>query len=149
MSDYFPPSAFYFEVSIDGVAGVQGQFQEASGIEVEVEIERLKEVGNNAFQQPVPGQTKYNNLVLKRGILVGGSELMRWAKDSIQSNLNKRIRPRNIVVSLLDPGTGNPLVSWSFVAAYPVKWSLGALNSQESAIATETIEFAYQEWKFA
>ncbi len=149
MSEYFPPSAFYFEVRIDGMAGVQGQFQEVSGIDVEVEVERLKEAGNNAFQQPVPGQTKYNNLVLKRGLLVEGSALADWVEDCVQSNLNKKVKLKDVLVSILDPETGSALMSWSFANAFPVKWSMGALNSQESAVAVETIELAYQEWKFA
>lgn len=153
MSEYFPPSAFYFEVRISGMSGVQGQFQEVSGIDVEVEVERLKEAGNNSFEQPVPGRTKYNNLVLKRGLFVEGSAMAKWVKKSAQSNLEmsgiSRVQLKDVIVSLLDPSTGSALMSWSFVNAFPVKWSLGALNSQESAVAIENIELAYQEWKFA
>jgi phage tail-like protein len=35
-------------------------------------------------------------------------------------------------------------MSWSFVKAYPLKWSVADLKSQESSVLIETIEFAYQ-----
>jgi hypothetical protein len=35
-------------------------------------------------------------------------------------------------------------MSWNFVKAYPVKWAINDLKSQESNILIETIELAYQ-----
>jgi phage tail-like protein len=36
-----------------------------------------------------------------------------------------------------------PLITWNVVHAWPVKWSVGDLNAEESKIAIETIELVY------
>jgi phage tail-like protein len=146
------PPAFFFEVMIDGFGSVQGAFQEASGMEVSAELETISEAGLNTFSHRVPKRTTYNNLVLKRGYVVEDSAMMDWVQQTLQDgiSLGNKIVPKNILVTVLDPGYSTiPLRSWNFVNAYPVKWSLGALNSQESALTIESIEFAYSYWTFA
>lgn len=140
------PPAFYYSVEIGGFAAIQAAFQEASGLEVSMETEPIAEAGLNAYSHRVPKRTSYNNLVLKRGLVTDDSAMVDWVRDSIQSGLNMRIKPKNITVNLLDPETGSPLKSWCFIDAYPVKWSVGPLNSTESALTIENIEFAYAFW---
>lgn len=147
--DWFPPASFHFEVRIAGAAGIQGKFQEVSGLDVELEIERIKEAGNNAYEQPVPGRTKYNNLVLKRGFVPAGAGLYGWVSSTMQSGLNTKVSPRTIIVTLLSTTDSTPLMSWNFANAYPVKWSVGGFNAMDSSIVIETLEFTYQEWKLA
>jgi phage tail-like protein len=38
---------------------------------------------------------------------------------------------------------GQLTISWAFINAYPVKWSVSELNAMENSIAMETLEFAY------
>jgi phage tail-like protein len=149
------PSAFWFELSIGDLGSAHAAFQEVSGIEVNADIETISEAGLNSYSHRVPKRTSYNNLVLKRGLVIDDSAMMDWVKDSIQNGLNTSggIKPKQIILSLLGPSddgaSGVPIQSWNFVGAYPVKWSIGALNSTESALTIESIEFAYSYWTFA
>jgi len=142
------PPAFYFAVEIDGFPVIQAAFQEASGMEVSSELETISEAGLNEYSHRVPKRTSYNNLVLKRGLIVDDSAMFKWVSSTLQNGLNTKIELKDITVKLLDPKSGSPIKSWCFVQAYPVKWSLGSLNSMESALSMESIEFAYSYWRF-
>jgi phage tail-like protein len=147
MGHYFPPSGFYYNVSVAGSSSEKASFQEVSGIEVSAEVETIAEAGLNSYSHRVPKRTQYNNLVLKRGLFVADSKLLTWVKDTLQSGLGKRISPKTIIVTLYDP-EGGVHQAWSFVNAYPIKWSVGGMNAMESAIVVENIEFAYSYWEF-
>lgn len=148
MDRYFPPSGFYYNVSIDGSSYDNASFQEVSGIEVGAELETISEAGLNSYSHRVPKRTHYNNLILKRGFTSIDSKLHKWVKDTLQSGFGKKISPRSILVTLYDPD-GAKIQAWSFVNAYPVKWSATGLNAMESAFVVENIEFAYSYWRFA
>jgi phage tail-like protein len=147
MSYYFPPAGFYYNVSVDGSTNDKASFQEVSGIEVSAELETISEAGLNSYSHRVPKRTQYNNLVLKRGLCVEDSKLLNWIKDTLQSGFGTKITPKTILVTLYDPD-GAKIQAYSFVNAYPVKWSVSGLNAMESAIAVENVEFAYSYWEF-
>jgi len=143
MSNVYPPVAFYFQLSFDGVSGtVDAAFKEVSGITMEMGTEEITEGGNNSYKHRVPTSVKFSNLVLKRGMVPTGSELISWCEDTLGGGLSETIRTKNIIVKLLDEN-GDPLKSWNFVNAWPVKWSISDLHSMNNEIAIETIEFSY------
>jgi phage tail-like protein len=39
------------------------------------------------------------------------------------------------------------LRTWTLDKAYPVRWEVGALNSEDNKVAIETIELAHAGWK--
>jgi phage tail-like protein len=140
---YYAPVSFYFEVEIDGA---DYSFKEASGLEVELEVEEIKQGGNNSFNHRVPGRVKYNNLILKRGMVTFGSSLQSWVQSTLFHNTSGTVKPKSIKVSLLDPKGKSPIKSWNFRNAYPVKWKVSDLNAEENAVAVETVEFAYESF---
>lgn len=142
-SSYYPAVAFYFSVDFDGA---EYAFKEVSGLEVELEVEEIKGGGNNLFNHRVPSRTKYNNLILKRGAVPNGSNLHSWIENSVQNNSSGVVDVKNIWVSLLDEVTGAPTTSWVVVNAYPIKWKYSDLNAEDSSLAIETIEFAYERF---
>lgn len=142
-SQEFPQASFHFRVE---VGGAQLSFQEVSGLEAEMEIEEITEGGENHFKHRLPKAVKYNNLVLKRGYLTkddNKNELIDWFKESIQDAFEGGITAKPILVHLLDE-KGKEVLSWSIANAYPVKWNMSNLNAQNSEVAIETVEFAYQ-----
>lgn len=146
---YYPPAAFYFEVTMRGDSGVSGgkseldgAFQEVSGLDRELEFEEVREGGQNLFSHRLPKRPKHGNLVLKRGVVTKSSKLADWAEATLTSVLSKPIELKEVTVTLLAEG-GKPLVWWTFADAYPVKWQTAALNSTNAAIAVETLEIAY------
>ncbi|MDU8498220.1 phage tail protein [Pseudomonas syringae] len=144
MADSNLLTSFYFSVSISGEGrGTDAAFQEVSGLSQETAIEEVVSGGENRFNYRLPGHTRYSNLILKRGVALADSPLIEWCQQTMDDGLRNPIQTRNIIVSLFDE-EGVTRLSWNFVKAYPVKWSMSELKSQESNILVETIELAYQ-----
>lgn len=137
---YYPPVGFHFMVEFD-LNGVQDQdfrFQEVSGLNVEIETETRKAGGENRFTYVLPTRSKYNNLVLKRGLLLN-SALLKWLKDAVQ---NIEVEPITVWVTLLNE-EHEPLHTYTFINAWPIKWSASDLNAEESKLVIETLELSY------
>ncbi len=146
---YYPPAAFYFEVTMRGESGVSGgkseldgAFKEVSGLDREIDFEEVREGGQNLFSHRLPKRPKHGNLVLKRGVVTKASKLAEWAEATLTSVLSKPVELKEVTVTLLAK-TGQPLVWWTFADAYPVKWVTAPLNATEAAIAVETLEITY------
>lgn len=141
----YPPVAFHFKVSFDGIStAADASFQEVSGIGAKIETEEVVEGGENAFVHQLPKKVTHNNLVLKRGVAPIDSELVTWCQDTMVGGL-QGIAPKLVHVHLLGSDR-TPLHAWTFANAYPVRWELGAFNAEENKVAVETIELAYAYW---
>jgi len=139
---YYPPVGFHFTVEFIGVDGVtdnDNRFQTVTGLNVEMNTEELTEGGENRFVHKLPTRAKYPNLTLKRGML-NGSALIKWFTDAVE---NHKFSPVTINVSLLNE-EHNPLATWSFIGAYPVKWEISDMDATQNKIVVDTIEIAYK-----
>ncbi len=158
---YYPPPAFYFNVSIfsstaAGIAmavantafkvDVDGKFQEVSGITAEFETEDVAEGGENRFKHKLPTRGKYPNLSLKRGAVTCYSPLANWCSDTLNTRFIEPITTKTVKVDLLNQ-SGAPTLFWIFYNAYPVKWEVSSMSSQDNKILTETIEMSYNYFK--
>jgi len=146
-ASYYPPPAFAFAVTVVPAAGssqtaIDAQFQEITGIDPHVDTEEAVEGGVNNYVQTLPGVTKHSNLVLKRGYVTQSSALANWANQTVGSTLGTAIQTQVITVTLLGP-TQQPVVTWTFNNAWPVKWEVGQLDSTKNDVLTETLEIAY------
>ena len=148
---YYPAVGFYFTVRVvpDNSSNAKGpgtdvdnSFQEVSGITVNIKNETLTEGGENRYSYRVPGRTDYSNLVLKRGYVSDKSNLANWAIETMEATLAKKVTTKHLMVSLLD-SEGNPLTSWFFYNAWPVKSEISSLNAMENKYLIETLEFSY------
>lgn len=143
-TSYTLPVSFYFEVKFAGIKTADdSRFAEASGLEMELGVFKVKEGGENHFTHRLPDRGVQKNLMLKRGVLAAGSDLASWCKSTLETDFGTRIKTRNIDVALLD-ADGNPLLVWTFTAAWPVKWTVSSFNAMKNELALESIEFAYQ-----
>lgn len=137
----YPPGGFFFRVTVDGASA---SFQEVTGLEHEIEIEEITDGGNNGYKIKAPSRIKYNNLVLKRGLVHGGNE--SWAKFQemfpIATGPNFAISLIEVEVELLDENQAT-IAKWTAPKAYPVKWNVSGFNAMESKLVIETIEFAH------
>lgn len=139
MATYYPPVGFHFRVDF-GFGGTDIGFQSVSGINASVpNSEPYAEGGENRFTHRLPQRASYENLVLKRGMLVG-SALISWFKDALESF---RFSPKNITVTLLN-AQHLPLEQWVFHKAWPTKWNIDGFDAEKNGIVVETIEFSYQ-----
>ena len=140
---FYPPVAFSFLVKVTGISGLnEGSFQEVSGLKVSMAFEEVKEGGENQFTHRFPKPPTYQNLILKRGILIGSS-LIAWATVSFQQFT---FSPKTVTVQLLDENQ-NALATWDFINAYPVAYNISDLKAQENSIAFETLELAYDYFR--
>jgi len=146
MEKYHPPVGFHFKVTFEGLSTIisDNSFQSVSGLSMDLETEEIAEGGENRFKYKIPVRSKFPNLVLKRGLLVN-SEVIKWCKKALE---NFEISPLNITVTLLD-SLHLPLQTWNIVRAYPVKWSVGDFNAEESKLVIETLELTYNYFKVA
>lgn len=133
------PVSFYFELSFKGE---DAAFQEVSGISKELSVEEVVCGGENRFKYRLPTNSTSQNLVLKRALIPEGSKLIDWCALCIDEGLSTKIEPHDISVRLLDAG-GAVCVMWTFFKAYPVKYSVSDLKSQENGLVVESIELAY------
>lgn len=141
--EYYPPPAFYFTAGILGSPNpIDAQFKEISGLTAKMDTEDIVMGGENRFKYKVPTRSSFDNLVLKRGLVTSGSALALWCDTTLKTGLVTSVQTMDLVVMMLDE-TGMPLMTWTFIGAWPVKWSLDSLDSMDNKIAIETLEFAY------
>lgn len=133
------PVGFYFQLSFKGEAIA---FKEVSGISKEFNREEIISGGENRFKYRLPTITTTQNLVLKRGLISKESELMKWCANTLDQDFATPIETHDVSLSLLD-SSGTVSIMWTFHNAYPVKYVISDLKSQENEIVMETIELAY------
>lgn len=139
---FYPPAGFHFQITFSGFSGDSASFQEVSGISAEMETEEVSEGGENRFAHRVPAAVKYQNLILKRGLMHKGSALTKWCQETIGGGLQEAIQPKNITVNLLDV-EGNPVMSWNFINAWPVGWEVSSFAAEGNDLAVESLGFSY------
>lgn len=145
-SIYYPPPCFRFAVAVGGGGAAQSNadaaFLDVSGLEGRIEVESFHEGGENRYQHQLPKVSRFENLVLRRGYVVGSSYLADWAARTVGSSFSTGIETNTLVVSLLGADQ-SVLVSWNIDRAWPVRWMAGPLDAQKNEVMTEMMEFSY------
>lgn len=137
-------TGFYFSFSITGQGtSSDAAFQEVTGLSKTLNVEEVASGGENRFKYRLPTQVSFENLTLKRGIVLLSSPLIDWCQQTLDNGLAMAIQPKDVIVQLLN-GDGQPCQTWTFVKAYPVKWSVSELSSEKNALLIETVELAFQ-----
>ena len=145
--DWYPATGFYFKVEVAGITDTSdNSFKEVSGLSLELGSEKVTEGGVNNFIWELPTQVNSSNLVLKRGACSKGSGLITWVEDSINSDYSTALTLKNIVVKLFNE-TGDPLITWTFNDARPVKYQVSDFDSMKNEVLIETMEFNYTFYK--
>ncbi|NLE61582.1 MAG: phage tail protein [Planctomycetes bacterium] len=144
MGLYYPPVGFHFRVEFDirGAGDTEIRFRDVSGLAMELEEETYNEGGENRFIRKFPVRARYPDLVLKRGLLTN-SKVSEWCRAAIQ---DLDIHPVTVWVTVLNDNH-EPLQTFTFVNAWPKKWSLSDLNAEASEIVIESLELAYQYYR--
>jgi phage tail-like protein len=140
MALYYPPPGFHFKVEFLNIQAGSSDilFQTVSGLEVSLETESIKEGGENRFEHVIPTRSKYNDLVLKRGVLKD-SGVIKWCRKAIEKF---EFQPITVLVHLLNE-EHEPLIEWRLFHVWPKKWAVAELNSEQSSVLVETIELSY------
>lgn len=133
----YPLPVFHFQVQWGGNSVA---FTEVSGLTAEAQPIEYRTGDRAEFSvQKMPGIKKYANITLKRGIMAGDNAFHVWL-TTLQSDEDKR---RDLTISLLNE-EHKPVVTWTVLAAWPVKVDGPSLNSTGNEVAVETIELAHE-----
>ena len=140
MDLFAPPVGFHFLVVFELFPQTPQdfRFQEVSGLDVEIEMEPVKEGGQNRFTHQLPVRNRYTDITLKRGLFIG-SGITLWCKNAIEDFL---FVPTNVLISLLSP-EHIPLQSWYVVNAIPKKIQVSNFNAQENSVVVESLVLSY------
>jgi phage tail-like protein len=138
-----PAASFRFKIEITGVEA--GRFTECSGLEFSSETKPYEEGGLNSYVHQFPGRFKFSNVSLRKGIATEGNTLWTWVKNTVTG----QITPHDVTITLMDDtGTGT-VRSWTFISAYPIKWSATGISSGSNDIAIEELTLTHQGMDFA
>lgn len=129
-----------------GIRLGDGGFAECTGLEVEMDVQELLVGGRNDGVVRRVGRGKYQNIVLKRGMLFahGGAanaELWRWLQDVVAG-----VRPvarYDGIVEVIDVGD-DVVARWSFRRGLPSKIAGPQLNARTGEIAIEELHIAHE-----
>ena len=133
--------SFRFLVEIQNV--LVGGFSEVSGLQIETEVDTVEEGGVNDFVHLLPKRTKYQNLVLKRG-LTDSDAIWNWYHDVINGKI---VRKSGYIILMNSEGVEK--WRWNFIDAYPVKWTGPDFRADNNNVAVETLELAHKGIKKA
>ncbi|EPG9313723.1 MULTISPECIES: phage tail protein [Serratia] len=116
------------------------RFARVSGLGREMQIDALREGGNNLGAVNLAQRVTHGSLVLERGVttLTPVTALFERALGQFTCTY------LNVVILLLD-SQSRPLCSWTVTDALPVKWHSGDLDATGSSVLIETLELAYHE----
>jgi phage tail-like protein len=115
-----------------------GGFSECSGLEMSLQVEELKEGGNNGRLLKFPTRVTWSNITLKKG-MGAGTTLWDWHYGFTQGQGRRR---DGVIVLLTDLHVPNNI--WCFRRGLPVKYTGPALNATQSSVAIESIEIAHE-----
>ena len=87
----------------------------------------------------MPGRPKYDNIVLKRGIIPKDNEFFKWLNTAALNQVDRR----NLTISLLNENH-EPVMSWKVKNAFPVKIEGPVLKATGNEVAIETLEVAHE-----
>jgi len=130
-----PYRAFRFKVELNGVQ--IGGFSDVTGLEVSTEVEEYREGGVNGYVHKIAKESRYPNLVLKRGI-TDSTDLWLWHQEVVRGNVQ-----RKTVSVILEDVQGREKWRWVFYEAFPIKWSGSELNATGNTVVVESIELVH------
>jgi phage tail-like protein len=133
--------SYYFMLTIGDVSAA-GFFKECSGLSSEHSVveNRAQDSNGKPFIQKMPGQMKWSNITLKRGI-DKEDQLWQWRKKILDGKVEEaRVDGQIDVVDW----EGTAVITYKFVRGWPCRYSSPALNAGGDEVLVEEIEIAHE-----
>lgn len=136
------PTSATFVVEVDGRP--LGQFREASGLSVTVEVEEVVEGGQNFHTHKLPGRFTFTNVTLRRG-LTEDNGLIAWIDEVTAGGFEKKGKKlkRNTVAIVLMSADGKRLRTWTLQEAFPASWKGPDFSLANDDFLVEEVEIAH------
>ncbi len=142
-----PVNASYFSAEftgkLDGAA-----FREMSGLGSEHEVTQQRVTGEKGKVSwiQIPGNTKWQPVTLKQGIVTDPSvalKITEWRKESIDGKYESS--KANGSISLFSQ-SGDEVARWEFEGAWPSKLSGPTPNANSNEVAIEELTITYDSF---
>lgn len=115
-------------------------FSEVSGLNIELQVIEYRDGASpNYSTTKMPGLLKYDNIILKRGIIPNDNEFFEWLNTAALNQVDRR----DLKISLLNE-KHEPVVNWKVKKAFPVKIEGPVLKATGNEVAIETLEVAHE-----
>lgn len=155
MSDWVHPVAFYFQVDFQRSGGPMfgASFKEVSGLGWEFNLENKTD--NNGHAIPLPTGLSFNKVELKYPVTAKCEAFQKWIEKCFkifeensdsETTQQRKVEMYDMVIKLLN-AEGKPIAAWNCYRAYPIKWSLGGLDSETSKLAMESVTIIFNNIK--
>jgi phage tail-like protein len=130
-----------FRLTLAGKESI-GQFREVSGLDSEQEIVEQKEVdaNGNPVIVKVPGNLKWSNVELKRGIDIDKS-LWEW-RHQVETEGPDAARV-DCLLELIDY-SGDTIAGYKLLSAWPSKYTGAAMNAGSNEVAVEAMTICHE-----
>ena len=137
--DFFDPEGnFVLALEVDGVE--IAHFMECSGIKTSTTVFELEEGGMNHRVHKLPGQSRWENIVLRYGVS-GDTTLMEWRDEVLQDEFGEGCRRNGSIV--VKNNQMEEVRRYNFLDAWPVAWEGPSLSSGGAEVAVEMVEIAH------
>lgn len=131
-----PEGNFIFKLEIAGKE--VAQFKECSGLKSSTTPFELEEGGMNHTVHKLPGQSRWDNLVLRAGV-TSNTYLLEWRDTILQDSFAER-RNGSVVIMTLQR---EEVRRYNFTQAWPVAWEGPSFDAAGAELAIEMIEIAH------
>ena len=127
-----------FALELKGVE--LARFQGVSGLSWETEVVEFKDttITGKVITRKRPGQTKYGDITLKRGMSADGA-LLDWYKKVIDGAVERK--DGSIVVYNM---AGEEIDRWNFERGWPNKWTASDLDAGSDSVMVEEVTIAIE-----
>lgn len=115
-----------------------GTFTSCEGLAVEVEVEEMKEGGNQFFVHQLPGRLRFPNVKFSRVVNGDSQKLAQWI-----SSMASGVRRTNAQIVAKSANGESVIAQWGLLNAIPVRWTGPRLDASSLTVATETLELAH------
>ena len=126
-----------FALELEGVE--LARFTGCSGLAITTEVVEYQDsLGGNPITRKRPGRTKYDDIVLKRGLSASKS-LTDWHQKVVDGAAERA----NGSIVIYD-STGAEVDRWNFEAGWPSKWSGSDLSADSDDVMIEELTISHE-----
>ncbi len=133
-----PEGNYVFALEIKGIE--VAQFLECSGLKSSTTVFELEEGGMNHRVHKLPGQSRWENIVLRYGV-TNDVSLMGWRGEVLEDDFGSGNRRSGSIV--VKNNQMEVVRRYNFVEAWPVSWEGPNFAASGAEVAIESIELAH------
>lgn len=139
-SRYDPYKSFKFEVSISGnMTFAKAGFQKVSGLKAKTDVVEYREGADDNTVSKSPGLTKYDPIVLERGM---SEDTDMW--DFFLKAFNADSKYRASMKIVLRDRVGNAVKTWNIVEAWVSEYDTGDFDAMSNNVMLEKITLQHE-----